>query len=301
MSVRFKAHCALLLCSLLWGVTFVVVKNTLADISVFAYLAARFTLGAMPLAWYYRPEIRKMSRGDMWAGAQVGLLMFGGYAFQTAGIARTTPSKAAFITGLSVILIPVFLAIIWRRHINSWAWCGVLASFAGLYYLTVPPEGLSDLNRGDLLVMGCAVLYALQIIFIDRLSAKHSLGGLSFTQVAVTAGFSLLAVPILDTTGWEAVRVHFTSQMVFGVLVTAIFTTALAYPLLVWGQHHTSATITALILASEPVFAAVTSFFMIHERLGGRALAGAGLILAGILIAELKGHTADTATTTLTA
>ncbi|HVA94486.1 MAG TPA: DMT family transporter [Candidatus Dormibacteraeota bacterium] len=301
VSARFKAHCALLLCSFLWGVTFVVVKDTLVDISVFAYLAARFTLGALPLAWYYRADIRKLSRSDVWAGIQVGLFMFGGYAFQTAGIARTTPSKAAFITGLSVILIPVFLAIVWRRRINAWAWAGVLASFAGLYFLTVPREGLSDLNRGDLLVMGCAVLYAMQIIFIDRLSMKHSLGGLSFLQVAVTAVLSLLAVPMLDAAGWESVRVHFTPTMVFGVVVTAIFTTALAYPLLVWGQHHTSATSTALILASEPVFAAVTSFFLVHERLGGRPLAGAGLILAGILIAELKGHTANTGANTLTA
>ncbi len=124
MSVRFKAHCALLTCALLWGVTFVVVKNTLADISVFAYLAARVTLGAMPLIWFYWADLRKLKGIDIWAGVQVGLLMFGGYAFQTAGIARTTPSKAAFITGFSVVLVPVFLAIVWRRRINVWAWGG---------------------------------------------------------------------------------------------------------------------------------------------------------------------------------
>ena len=186
--------------------------------------------------------------------------MFGGYAFQTAGIARTTPSKAAFITGFSVVLVPVFLAILWRRRINAWAWAGVFCSFAGLYYLTVPREGISDLNRGDLLVMGCAVLYALQIIFIDRYSSKHSLAGLGFLQVVVTAALSLAAVPILNATGREPLRLHFTSQMVFGVLITAIFTTSLAYPLLVWGQRHTTATNTALILACEPVFAAITSF-----------------------------------------
>lgn len=291
MSVRFKAHCALLTCSLLWGATFVIVKNTLADISVFAYLSARFTLGALPMAWVYRADLRKLSRRDIRAGIIVGLCMAGGYAFQTAGIARTTPSKAAFITGFSVVLIPVLLAIVWRRKINAWAWGGALASFAGLYFLTVPRQGISDLNRGDLLVMGCAVLYALQIIFIERYSATHSLGGLSFLQVVVTASLSLLAVPFLNVAGWETFYVRFTSQMIFGVLVTAFFTTALAYPLLVWAQRHTTATNTALILASEPVFAAITSFLMVHERLGTRALAGAGLILAGILVAELMGHT----------
>jgi drug/metabolite transporter (DMT)-like permease len=290
VSARFKAHCALLTCSLLWGATFVIVKNTLADISVFAYLAARFTLGALPMAWIYRAELRKLTPGDIRAGVVVGLCMAGGYAFQTAGIARTTPSKAAFITGFSVVLIPVFLAIFWRRKINAWAWGGALASFAGLYFLTVPRQGIKDLNRGDLLVMGCAVLYALQIIFIERYSATHSLAGLSFLQVAVTASLSLLAVPILNATGLETFHVRFSSQMWTGVLLTAFFTTSLAYPLLVWAQRHTTATNTALILASEPVFAAITAYVMVHERLGSRALVGAGLILAGILVAELMGH-----------
>ena len=129
--------------------------------------------------------------------------MFGGYAFQTAGIARTTPSKAAFITGVSVVLVPVFLAAFWRKKIGAWAWGGAAASFAGLYFLTVPREGLADLNRGDLLVMGCAVLYALQIIFIARYTGKYSLGALSCLQVILAGVLSTIAVPILNVTGWE--------------------------------------------------------------------------------------------------
>ncbi|MBZ5697037.1 MAG: DMT family transporter [Acidobacteriia bacterium] len=289
MSLRLKAQLGLVLCSLLWGVTFVVVKAALADASVFAFLAARFTLAALPMAWIYRADIRKLSSAEFWAGARIGIFMFSGYAFQTAGIAETTPSKAAFITGFSVVLVPVLLALLWRRRIKAWVWSGALASLAGLYYLTVPREGITDLNRGDLLVLVCAVLYALQIIFIARYSAKHSLGGLSFLQVAATAALSLAGVPILAATHWEPLRFHLTSELIFGVLVTAVFTTAIAYPLLVWAQRHTSATNTALILASEPIFAAVTSFIVLHERLGVRALAGAGLILAGILVAELKG------------
>jgi drug/metabolite transporter (DMT)-like permease len=289
VSLRFKAHCALLVCSFLWGVTFVVVKDALVDISVFGYLAARFVLGCLPLIWLYRKDLRKLTREELWAGIQVGLFMFGGYAFQTAGIARTTASKAAFITGLSVVLVPVFLAAFWRKKIGRWAWGGAAASFVGLYFLTVPAQGLSDLNRGDLLVLGCAVLYALQIIFIARYTGKYSLGALSCLQVILTGVLSTIAVPLLDVTGLEHFFVRFTFQMEFGVIVTAIFTTAICYPLLVWGQRHTTATNTALILTAEPVFAAITSFMVLHERLGGRPLAGAVLILAGICIAEWKG------------
>jgi drug/metabolite transporter (DMT)-like permease len=289
VSLRFKAHCALLLCSFFWGVTFVVVKDALADISVFGYLAARFALGALPMIWIYREDLRKLTQDELWAGVQVGLFMFGGYAFQTAGIARTTPSKAAFITGLSVVLVPVFLAVFWRRKIGAWAWGGAAASFAGLYLLTVPRQGFAELNRGDLLVMGCAVLYALQIIFIARYTGKYSLGALSCLQVILAGLGSTIAVPVLNLTRWEPFFIRFTFQMEFGVIVTAIFTTALAYPLLVWGQRHTTATNTALILTAEPVFAAITSFVVLHERLGGRPLAGAMLILGGIGLAEWKG------------
>ncbi|HEV7968362.1 MAG TPA: DMT family transporter [Candidatus Acidoferrales bacterium] len=289
MSLRFKAHFALLLCSFFWGVTFVVVKDALADISVFGYLAARFALGALPMIWIYREDLRKLTQDELWAGVQVGLFMFGGYAFQTAGIARTTPSKAAFITGLSVVLVPVFLAVFWRRKIGAWAWGGAAASFAGLYLLTVPRRGFAELNRGDLLVMGCAVLYALQIIFIARYTGKYSLGALSCLQVILAGLGSTIAVPVLNLTRWEPFFIRFTFQMEFGVIVTAIFTTALAYPLLVWGQRHTTATNTALILTAEPVFAAITSFVVLHERLGGRPLAGAMLILGGIGLAEWKG------------
>jgi drug/metabolite transporter (DMT)-like permease len=279
----------LLACSFFWGVTFVVVKDALADISVFGYLAARFLLGALPMVWIYRRDLRNLTRDEAWAGVQVGLFMAGGYAFQTAGIARTTPSKAAFITGLSVVLVPVFLAVFWRKKIGAWAWSGAAASFVGLYFLTVPVEGFLNLNRGDVLVMGCAVLYALQIIYIARYTGKYSLGALSCLQVILTGVFSAIAVPAFELTGVEHFFVRFTFQMEFGVIVTAIFTTALAYPLLVWAQRHTTATNTALILTSEPVFAAITSFLVIHERLGGRALGGAALILGGICIAEWKG------------
>jgi drug/metabolite transporter (DMT)-like permease len=276
-------------CCFFWGVTFVVVKNALVDISVFAYMAARFVLGGLPLIWFYRKDLRNLTRGEAWAGIQIGLFMFGGYSFQTAGISLTTPSKAAFITGVSVVLVPVFLALFWRWKISAWSWGGAAASAVGLYFLTVPKQGLTDLNRGDLMVMVCAVLYAFQIIFISRYTGKYSLGALTCMQVILAGGLSTVAVPILNATHWEPFFVRYTFPMEFGVIVTAIFTTSIAYPLLVWGQRHTTATNTALILTFEPVFAAITSYIVEHERLGVRALSGALLILGGIVIGEIKG------------
>src|SRR5713226_1494587 len=166
MNQRLKADLALVLCTLLWGATFVIVKNALADASVFAFMAVRFSLAALLMALIYRSALRRLARAEVWAGAQIGFFMFTGYAFQTRGLISTTPSKAAFITGSGVVLVPVLMRVFWGRRINRWVWGGALAALVGLYYLTVPPAGFTGLNTGDLLVFICAVMFALHIIFV---------------------------------------------------------------------------------------------------------------------------------------
>ena len=107
--------------------------------------------------------------------------------------------------------------------------------------------------------------------------------------MATTAVLALLALPVLAVTRWEPLRLEWTSKLVFAVLVTAVLATAVAFSVQVWAQQYTTATHTAILFSLEPVFAALTSYVVLRERLGGRALLGAGLILLGILLAELKG------------
>jgi len=289
MNRRVQADFALALCSLLWGATFVVVQDALADASVFTFLALRFTLAAVLMAAIYHRDLRRVTSDELRAGFIIGLFMFGGYVFQTAALLITTPSKTAFITGFGVVLVPILMAVLWGRRINAWIWSGALGALGGLYFLTVPAAGLAHLSRGDLLAFVCAVLFALQVIFVGRYSPRYSVGGLSFLQVATSAALSLAALPLLAITRLEPPRAHLTGGLIFAVLVTAVLATAVAFSVQVWAQQYTSATHTALLLALEPVFAALTSFIVLHERLGARALAGAALILGGILVAELKG------------
>lgn len=299
MNQRLKADLALGFCTLIWGATFVVVKEALDQASVFAFLAVRFTLAAALMAVIFRRALRGLSGGAVAAGVQIGLLMFAGYVLQTMGLVRTTPSKAAFITGFSVVLVPLLLAAFWGKRINTWVWAGAVAALAGLYFLTVPPAGergegvslLGGLNTGDVMVFGCAVAFALHIIYVGRYSPVHSVGALSFLQVATTAVLSCLAVPVLAATAWEPPRFTWSSSMAFAVGVTAVGATAIAFSIQVWAQKFTTATHAAILFSLEPVFAGITSFLVLGERLGGRALAGAGLILFGILLAELKGPT----------
>ena len=286
---RMRADLALLFCSFIWGATFVVVEDALADVSVFTYLAVRFGLSAAVMSLIYWRSIRRLDWRTAWAGVQIGLFMFGGYAFQTTGMRFTTPSKAALITGSSVIIVPLILAAVGRRRINAWVWAGAFCAFAGLYLLTIPPGGLSRMNLGDPIVFVGAVMFALHVITIDRHVERHSVGALSFLQVATTAVLATACLPILSATRWEPPRLAWTGNLIFAVLVTAIGSTVIGFSLQVWAQQYTSPSHTAIFISLEPVFATLTSWFFGAERLGGRTLLGAALILVGILLAELKG------------
>jgi drug/metabolite transporter (DMT)-like permease len=286
---KLKADLLLICCTLIWGATFVLVKDALASASVFVFLALRFLLATVVLILMYGRELRTVGAGGFRAGAVMGCFMFGGYAFQTAGLALTTPSKAAFITGFFVVLVPVLLALFGSRRVPLWVWFGALLAFAGLYFLAVPPSGLAALNRGDLLILACAFLFALHVISIGHYSIRYSTGALTLIQVAITTLFTILCVPLFAWIGAEQPRVVWTRGLILAVVTTGIFATAVAFSVQVWAQQYTSAHHAAIIFTLEPVFAGLTSFAFYHERLGARSLAGAALILGGILIAELLG------------
>ncbi len=291
MSTRLKADLALAFCTAIWGATFLVVQDALRDASVLAFIALRFALGGALMALIFRADLRRLTRAEMSAGALVGLFLFLGYAFQTNGLRFTTPSKAGFINGTGVVLVPVLLAIFWRKKVNAWVWGGAIATFVGLYFLSVPAgtAGWTALNAGDVLVFFAAIIWALHIILVAKYSRRHSVGALSFLQVATTAVLAAVAMPLFHALGWETMRMEWTSGLAWRVLVTAVGCTALGFSVQVWAQRHTTPTHIAILFTLEPVFAALTSFVVLHERLGPRGLIGGGLILAGILIAELLG------------
>jgi len=289
VSQTLKADLLLIFCTMMWGGTFVVVKDALADASVFVFLGLRFLVATALLAAIYGRQLRGMSRQGIRAGALTGLLMFSGFALQTMGLRLTTPSKAAFITTFSVALVPIFLALFGRRRIGVWIWAGTALAMAGLYLLTIPATGLGELNRGDLLVLGCAFVFAVHVIAVGHYTKRYSAGGLSLLQVATSAAGTLLLLPLLAVTRIEPARVAWTPRLILAVIVTAVFATALAFSAQTWAQQYTTASHAVLIFTLEPVFAALTSYLFVGERLGVRALAGAALILFGVVTAELIG------------
>ena len=289
---HLRANLALLLCSVIWGTTFVVVQNALKDSSVLMFLAVRFTSSALLIAIVYRNSLRGVKAEGIRSGVIVGLFMFGGYVFQTIGLKFTTASKAAFLTGSSVVLVPLLLVLCRQQRVTRWVWWGATTAFAGLYLLTVGGGGLHGLNKGDPLVFISAISFALQIIFIGRSVGHVSAGAIGFLEVATTALLSVTLVPIAAALDFEALRFTPTRELLIALAVTAIGGTVICLPLQAWAQQYASPSHAAIILSLEPVFAAITSYFVQAEKMGLRELFGATLILAGIVLAECRSTTA---------
>ncbi len=293
MSIRFKALVAMALVSALWGTTFVVVQRALQDSSVMVYQALRFGLAAAVMAAAFFPRLRAMSLPALRSGAVIGFLLFLGYVLQNNGLRLTTATKSAFITGSAVVIVPLLQGLSGRGKPNRWIWAGTAAALGGLYYLIVPAGkglgGLAEWNQGDLLTLAAATVFATHILVVSRATLQHPVTALSTVQFAVAAILSALAIPMGASLGWELPFLRASGHLIFAVLLTGIAGTAVAFSVQVWSQRHLTPALIGILLTLEPVFAGLTAFLVTGERLGARALAGAALILVGILLAELKG------------
>ncbi len=291
MSRSIKAHILLVAITLIWGATFVVIKNALADVSPLFFNAVRMSLAALVLGAVFHRELPRMTAGSAASGALVGIFLFVGNELQTVGLKYTMPSKSAFLTGVSVVLVPVFLALFWKRKINAWTGAGVVTAFLGLYPLTVPASAgavlnLAGMNHGDLLTLGAALVFAFHIILVGHSTQTHRWQQITVVQVAVTALLMILTAPFA-----EKGYVIWSSPVIRGIAMTGFLSLALAFSVQAWAQQFTPPTHTALIFSLEPVFAWATSFILLGERLGFRGGVGALCILAGVLISEETGGT----------
>jgi drug/metabolite transporter (DMT)-like permease len=287
-----KAHVLLVLVTFIWGSTFVLMKAALRDSSPLLLNAARMGLATLLLAAYYRKDIARLTRPALLMGSTIGLFLFLGYAFQTTGLKLTTPSKSAFLTGMSTVLVPLVLVTFWRVRIHPWRAGGIFLALAGLFLMTVPAgrQGLIDfanVSTGDLLTIGCAIAFAFQIVLLGRGTQRFPFEQMALLQIGVAALLTALAAPLLEQ---PYLRFNFTVSA--AILVTGILGTAIAFTVQAWAQQFTPATHAALIFTLEPVFAWLTSFIYMKERLGIRAGAGALLILAGVLVSEVLGAVA---------
>jgi drug/metabolite transporter (DMT)-like permease len=291
-----KAHLLLVFITFIWGATFVVIKDAVAqDATPLAFNFIRMSFAATLLAIIFRRHVAKITRPALYAGVLAGVFLWLGFEFQTTGLQLTSASKSAFITGLSVVLAPLFLALFWKRAIRIGTALGAVAATIGLYFLSVPASEstearLAGINHGDLLTLACAVGFALHIIFLGRATERHSFAQIGFLQIAAAAVLMGITAPV-----FEQPHIVWSTRIVSALLITGVLGTTFAFTVQAWAQQFTSPAHTALIFSLEPVFAWVTSFLVLGERLDRRSGLGALLILAGVLMSELLGFRAPSA------
>ena len=286
-ALQRRAEAALVVNTIIWGSTFVVVKQALRDVSPVFFLALRFTLATAVLLVLFRGSWShpRNPRRSLAGGALAGVFLFSGYAFQTIGLQFTTAPKSAFLTGLTAVMTPLLAAAVYRSKPRAMEIGGVLVATCGMALMTLPalPGATLAMNRGDLLTVCCAACYAAHILVLSRFSAAASFEVLSTAQVGISA---LLAWSLFR--GMETPHIRWTPGVWAAIVITGIFATALAFTFQAWAQRYTTSTRTALIFMLEPVFAWITSYLLTGETLSPRAAAGAALILMGVLAVELK-------------
>jgi len=262
-----------------WGATFVMVRDAVAAIPPFTFIAYRFLAAAALLAAVRPRALARRQPGVLAAGLVSGVALFAGYGFQTVGLQYTTASNAGFITGLAVVLTPLLAAVLLRERPGLGPALGAALAFVGLALLSLQRL---EVRRGDALVLGCAVAFAAHILLLGRFAPRYSSYQLAVVQLG-TVGVLALA--------WSAVTGDLAApagaQVWLALAVTAVLASAAGFLVQTRAQREVSPTKTAVILTMEPVFAGLFGFLLAGERLEARGWAGACCILAGMLVAEL--------------
>lgn len=278
-AVRRAADFQLVFACLLWGVSFVIVKDALSAATPLAFVALRFGLAAALLAPFAGLR-RPITRGELGGGALLGLLLGVGFIAQTAGLVSTTPSRSAFIVAISSVLAPVIAVAVLRERPRATLALALLLAGGGTYFLTAPDAG--GLNRGDLLTMITAVAFGGQIVAITHLARRYDVRRLTWLQIAGTAVVALAAMPLV-----ERPAVSWSAGLIGALVFTAGGATVVALWMQMAAQRHMSSARASLLFCTETLFAAGTSWLVLRERLSPAQWLGGALILIGMVVAEL--------------
>ncbi|MDO9555847.1 MAG: DMT family transporter [Atribacterota bacterium] len=278
-----QAEIYLLIIVIIWGSTFALIKGVINIIPPYTYLTYRFLLAALILILIFWKKMKEINIMILKKGSLIGIFLFLGYTFQTVGIKYTTATKAGFITGLSVVLVPIISHFFIKEKINRNSAIGVVLAFAGLWFLNYSSS--FSFNLGDFLVLLCAVSFAMHIISVGLFSKKLDYVLLAITQITVVFVLSLLMALIFER---PAIHLSYSSNIWWSIVITGVFATALAFYMQNRFQRYSTATKTAIIFSGEPIFAAVFAYFLLGEKVGLIAWIGGLLIIFGMIVSQKK-------------
>jgi drug/metabolite transporter (DMT)-like permease len=277
----WQADLSLLFVAAIWGSTFVVVKNAISDMPPFTFLAIRFAIAGLSLAFFKR-NLDVWKNKTLWKkGVLIGFFLFLGYAFQTIGLQFTSAAKTGFITGLYVIIVPLIVAIADKKIPTKLTTFGIIIATFGLGLLSL--DGLS-IAKGDFLILMCSFAFAIHIYAIDQLGKEEDTIAITVIQLLTVSVLSIFSMFLFEPSS----SITWSSNVFWGLALTAIPATSIAFLFQNKFKKYTTPTHTALIFASEPVFSYIFAFILVGEVLTAKYTLGAFLILLGIILSELK-------------
>jgi len=275
----------LILTTMIWGGSFVVMKNSVDVLEPTFLLAVRFTIATMALVLVFHKHVKNLNRESLRCGLILGMLLELSYLFQTYGIKYTTASKNAFITTLYVILVPFLHWGISKKRPKVKNLVAAIMAVIGLALLTL--EGDLGINLGDFLTLLCGLCFALHMVYIDKFTEKHDPIFLTIVQIAVVGICNWLFVPVFDGMDAYNFQALMDKDLIIGLLYLAIFSTMVGFLLQNVCQKYLSANTTALLLSMESVFGALFSVILLNEVLAGKMLLGCILMFLAVVVSEL--------------
>ena len=287
MKQRLNGIFCLLIATVIWGSAFIAQSVGMDYIGPFTFQAARSTLAVLflvPVIYLFDKDkkayFKNWTKPGLWkTGLVCGIALFIAGGFQQIGLQYTSASKAGFITTMYIVLVPL-LGIFLRERVCLTAWISVAIATAGLYLLSC--VGVTVVNIGDILLLGCALGFAVQITLVDRLA--RDLDGLRVNciQVMVTAVLSAITMLLVETPVWQSILDCWLPLCYAGILSMGV-----AFSLQIIGQKHLEPTPASLIMSLESAFALLFGWLLLKERLSGPELLGCALVFVGVILSQL--------------
>lgn len=286
LNKKLRSDLILVLITAFWGISFPLIRNVLEYIPAIPYLAIRFLLAAFFLSIAFFNKHKSIKKTELAGGVKIGFFLVAGMMFQVYGLYTTSASNSAFITSMSVVFVPLLLAVLFKIKTDKLTVLGVIIASTGLFLLSGFLK--FEFNMGDILTLFCAVAFAFQIIYIDRYTNKGDPAAIAIVQLWTAAAITSLIWLLFDKS-----PIYFNVEIVIVFLVTSILGTAFAYTAQILVQKNTTPSHTALIFTTEPLFAL---FFVLiipdnagnFEKLEIMKGVGAFLILGGTILSEYK-------------
>lgn len=280
--MQYRAEAALLAVTVVWGGTFLAVQYAMTLSGPLFFVGLRFAIAAVIALCIAGQSLRQVTRTEIIAGVCIGVSICAGYSLQSEGLKHVLSSESAFITALYVPIVPLLQWAILRRPPSLTTWLGAGLAFAGMLLIGGGGAGLTGLGRGEITTLISAFIFAAEILLIGAFAGKVDARRVTAIQLAVTSVLAFALMPVFGETAPATI-----SWPLLGVAAALGLASSIIQLTMNWAQAFVSPAHATIIYATEPVWAGLIGLAA-GERLGTLGWIGGGLVLAGVLVSEIR-------------